>query len=164
MLRLKLEFMTTRTCIKWRTKVLKNHVNYPSCIFIISRFVPSTYTVTNFTHDDRISQFTGYILVYGDFFCNEDTVYPAFVQEIMNHSNNLETVYERQLMTSSRRVMFAVTKLSQILRKFLRLKVSLQYIINISYLLAFTINFFFTFPVDISGWIILVIGTWLNRW
>lgn len=68
LLRLKLEYMTTRTCIKWRTKVLKNHVNYPSCIFIISRFVPSTYTVTNFTHDDRISQFTGYILVYGDLF------------------------------------------------------------------------------------------------
>lgn len=70
LLLLRLGFMTTKTCIKWRTTVHKNHVhvNYLSCLFIASRFVPSTYTVTNYYSRRCISQFMENILVHGDLF------------------------------------------------------------------------------------------------
>lgn len=53
--------MTTKTCINWRTKVHKNHVNYPSGIFVLSSLEPSINTV-----NQLISQFTGNIQLNGD--------------------------------------------------------------------------------------------------
>lgn len=76
LLHLKLEFMTTKTCIRWRTKVHKNHVNDSSFVFIWSSLVSSIYNYYAYLIAITINRFWTFFswLLRLDSSCNWDFV------------------------------------------------------------------------------------------